>query len=414
MAATVLSVSEAQHAVLGAVVAQPSLRMPLSNAVGRCLAADVVASIALPPWTNAAMDGYAVHSSDIATASPEHPVRLTVVDTIAAGGAGARTIEPGTAVRIFTGAPVPDGADTVVRQEDTDVAGPVVSVRSARDARANVRAAGGDVTCGSTVLRAGTRLAPRHIALLAALGEADPMVVRAPRVGVLSGGAELAALDDIESIRAGTRLADVNGPAIAALVHASGGVAASLGIAHDDVDDIVARIGKADDCDAIITAGGVSVGDHDHVHRAMQVLGARELVSRVRVRPGGPTAFAVLPDGRPWLALPGNPVSAIVTYELFGRPMLRAMCGDPSPLPRMIRVILEDAVTPDRTLDLYLRVTLSWPDDGSVPRAKLTGAQGSGILTSVARADALVLVPAGESTLGAATACAGIELGSTC
>jgi molybdopterin molybdotransferase len=395
MARPAMSVTDAQRAILAATPRQPQLRMPLHDSVDRILATDVVASIDLPPWTNAAMDGYAVRGADIAEASTDRPVRLRVVSHIAAGGNETLAIEPGTAARIFTGASVPRGADSVVRQEDTDCGADVVQVTSSRDAGANVRRAGLDVARGSIAMAAGTRIGPRQLALLAALGEGQPMVFRAPRVGVLSGGDEVVSLDDAEAIRAGTRLADVNGPALCALVNETGGVAEHLGIARDDVADIVARVRSAGDCDAIITVGGISVGEHDHVHHAMAMLGAREVVSRVRVRPGGPTAFAVLPDGRPWLALPGNPVSAIVTFELFGRPMIRAMMGHPKPLPRMVRMVIDDAITADGTLDLYLRATVVWSDDGSLPRARLTGAQGSGILTSVARANVLLIVPAG-------------------
>ncbi len=395
MARVTTSVSEAQRIIIGASPAQPTLAMPLHDALGRILAADVMAQFPLPPWTNAAMDGYAARASEVRGASASAPVVLRIVGHAPAGGAEQPMVEAGTAVRIFTGGRVPAGADSVVRQEDTESDGAVVRVLNDRDAGANVRAAGGDLARGALVLAAGTRVGPRQLALLAALGVSHPMVHRAPRVGVLSGGDEVVSFDDIESIQRGDKLADVNGPALAALVADAGGVAESLGIARDNVDDIVARVRAAESCDAVITAGGISVGEHDHVHRAMEILGARELVSRVRVRPGGPTAFAVLPDGRPWLALPGNPVSAIVTFELFGRPMIRAMSGDPAPLPRLIAVMLDDAVRPDAVLDLYLRATLEWPGGGGVPRARLTGAQGSGILTSVARADALVVVPAG-------------------
>lgn len=398
MARATTSVGEAQRLIIGAVAVQPTLAMPLHDAIGRILATDVMAQFPLPPWTNAAMDGYAVRADDVRGAVASAPVVLRIVGHAPAGGGEQVQVDAGTAVRIFTGGRVPAGADSVVRQEDTDSDGSVVRVLNDRDAGANVRAAGGDLARGALAFAAGARVGPRQLALLAALGVSHPMMHRAPRVGVLSGGDEVVSFDDIESIQRGDKLADVNGPALAALVADAGGVAESLGIARDNVDDIVARVRAAESCDAIVTAGGISVGEHDHVHRAMEILGARELVSRVRVRPGGPTAFAVLPDGRPWLALPGNPVSAMVTFELFGRPMIRAMSGDPAPLPRNIAVMLEDTVKPDARLDLYLRATLEWPSGGGVPRARLTGAQGSGILTSVARADALVIVPAGGAT----------------
>ena len=395
MTRAAVSVREAQRIVLGALTPQPSLRIPLVDAVGRILAADVVASLPLPPWTNSAMDGYAVHAADVRGATPSHPVVLDVVATAAAGSDAPMPLVRGAAVRIFTGGRVPDGADTIIRQEDTDRGSMRVVITSDRDARMHVRREGNDLARGALVLRAGTLIGPRQVALLAALGDAQPLCIRAPRVAVLSTGDEVVSLDRVEAIRSGAKLADVNGPALCALVNEAGGVAEHLGIARDAVDDIVARVRGADDCDAIITAGGVSVGEHDHLHRVMEVLGARELVSRVRVRPGGPTAFALLPDGRPWLALPGNPVSAIVTFELFGRPMIRAMAGDPAPLAHTIEVILAEDVRADAVLDLYLRVVLVRGENGAAPTARITGVQGSGMLSGIAWADALAIIPAG-------------------
>ena len=395
-----IRVGDAIATILANVRAQPSVRMPLEDSIGRIIAADIVASFPLPPWTNASMDGYAVRAADVHGATPDAPTPLPVAGCSAAGGEYHAPLVAGTAVRIFTGARVPDGADTVIRQEDTDRGGTVVAIHSARDAGTNVRRAGGDIAAGMTALRAGTRVGPRQLALLAALAETQPMVVRTPRIAVIAGGDELVPAADVEAVRGCRKLADVNGPALSALVRASGAIVGAQLLAGDDAAEIVAAVEGARDCDAIITAGGISVGDHDQVHTAMAMLGARELVSRVKVRPGGPTSFALLTDGRPWLALPGNPVSALVTFELFGRPMISAMSGDPAPVPRTMRVVLEDAVTPDSSLDLYLRATLAWPEDGSMPRARLVGVQGSGMLTGIAWADALVILPAGEADPG--------------
>ncbi len=409
MAGPTVSVREALDTILAAVRPQPSLRVPLADAVGHVLADDVFAPCPYPPWTNAAMDGYAVRGGDVRGASRDQPVRLDVVGEVAAGADVSIHVGAGQAARIFTGAAVPEGADSVVRQEDTDRGASVVAVLSDRDAGMNVRAAGGVLVAGALALARGTRIGPRHVALLAAVGEAQPMVHRAPRVAILAGGDELVGLDDPDAIRSGRKLADVNSPALTALVREAGGVPAPLGIAGDDAAEIVAYVSGASDCDVIITAGGVSVGDHDHVREAMSMMGAVERFGRVRVRPGGPTAMAVLPDGRVWLALPGNPVSAMVTFELFGRPIIRAMCGDPVPERRWFRVVLQDAVTPDPVLDLYLRVTFEWPEDGGMPRARLTGPQGSGVLTSVVWGDGLVVVGAGGGPIRrglAVTACA--------
>ena len=396
-----LSVEAAVGVVLSHVRPQPALRVPLLDAVGHILAEDVTAAIPLPPWTNAAMDGYAVRADDIRGARGDAPVSLCVVSSIAAGGAPARAVGPGEAARIFTGAPIPDGADSVVRQEDTDRGEVTVSVRDGRDAGLNVRRQGNDLATGALALPRGTIIGPHQLALLASLAVTHPMVHRRPRIGVLGTGDEVIGLDHPEEILSGRRLGNSNGPALESLVRESGGVAVSLGLVGDDPAAIRERLQGAADVDLLLTAGGVSVGDHDHLRSVVVSLGATLCFTRVLVRPGGPTSCGVLPDGRLWIGLPGNPVSAMVTYELFARPAIRAMMGDPSPERRRFRVRLEESVRRNPTLAMWQRARFSWPDDSGVPHARLTGPQGSGALTSVARSDGLVEVPAGEGTLAA-------------
>jgi molybdopterin molybdotransferase len=187
-----------------------------------------------------------------------------------------------------------------------------------------------------------------------------------------------------------------------ALVQQAGGVPVSLGLMRDDPFALQACIEAAEDVDLIITAGGVSVGDRDYVRTVMAALGVTPVVQKVALKPGGPTAFGILPDGRGWLALPGNPVSAMVTFELFARPAIRKMAGHTEVYRRMTRVVMDDVVKRDPVLDLYLRVVLTWPDDGGMPHARLTGPQGSGMLTSMARSDALLVVEAGNGEVGGA------------
>jgi molybdopterin molybdotransferase len=404
-----VSAEDAARDIVAAASMQPPLRMPLLDACGHVLAEDVLAGVALPPWTNASMDGYALRAEDVRGASRDRPVALRMIDTIAAGTVAARSVGPGEATRIFTGAPLPDGADSVIRQEDTLREGHTVAVLDDRDAGANVRRAGGDLALGALALSAGTMIGPHQIALLAALAVAHPVVHRRPRVGILTSGDELVSLDHPDEILAGRKQADVNTPALAALVQQAGGIPVPLGIARDDPEELQRLVAAADDIDLLITAGGVSVGDHDHVRAVMASLQIRMLFDRVRMRPGGPTAFGVLPGGRPWLALPGNPVSAMVTFELFGRPAIRRMAGYRGPFRRWIRVVLADEVRRDATLDQYVRVTFAWQDDSHVPTASLTGAQGSGMLMSVARADGLVIVPAGGDVLPAHSIVAAIQ-----
>lgn len=396
-------VDDAARHIVAAVRVQPALRVPLLDAVGHVLADDQHATIPLPPWTNASMDGYAVRARDVFDATAAAPVRLPVAGVVTPGTRAA-PLPAGSAMRLFTGAEVPDGADSVIRQEDTDRGSDIVTIRSARDAGANVRPAGGDLPKGTLALAAGTILGPRQLALLAALAIPHPVVHRRPRVGILTSGDELVTLDRPEAILSGERLADVNGPALAALVAEAGGVPVPLGLVPDDAEILRATIAAATDVDLLLTAGGVSVGDHDHVRAVMAALGATLQIGRVRIRPGGPTAFALLPDGRPWLALPGNPVSAMVTFALFARPAIRRMLGDREPFAPRRRAVLAEPVTRDATLDLYLRVTLEPAADDGLPTARQTGLQGSGILTSMARAHALAVIEAGPGELAAGAA----------
>ena len=185
------------------------------------------------------------------------------------------------------------------------------------------------------------------------------------------------------------------------LIQDAGAIAIPLGIARDDPDDLERRVRAADDVDLLITAGGVSVGDHDHVRLVMQRCGVRSLFDRVRMRPGGPATFGLFPDGRGWLALPGNPVSAMVTFDLFGRPAIRAMAGHRVTQRRTFRATIRDEIRRDPTLDQYVRCTFKWSNDCAMPVATLTGAQGSGILMSLARAEGLAIVPAGAGVLSA-------------
>jgi molybdopterin molybdotransferase len=405
----IVSVEEAARDIVAAVAVQPSLRMPLLDACGHVLRHDVLAAVALPPWTNAGMDGYAIRADDLHGASPTTPVRLHVIDSIAAGTVTTRSLGAGEAARIFTGAPLPPGADSVIRQEDTAREGATITILSDRDARANVRHAGGDLALGALALGAGTVLGPHQIALLAALAVAHPVVHRRPRVGILTSGDELVSLEHPDEILAARKQADVNTPALAALVQQAGGIAVPLGIARDNRQELHRLIEAADDIDLLITAGGVSVGDHDHIRAVMVAREVHTIFDRVRVRPGGPTAFGTFPDGRPWLALPGNPVSAMVTFELFGRPAIRRMAGYRNPFRRPMRAMLHDAVRPDATLDQYLRVSFTGDAGGGLPVAALTGAQGSGMLMSLARADGLVIIPAGHDVVPARSSVAAVQ-----
>ena len=396
MSLTRLSVDEASAHMLAGVKALGEESADLRDALGRVLARDVASPVSLPLWDNASMDGFAVRAAAVAGASATAAVRLRVVETIAAGQRGTRVIGPGEAARIMTGAPVPAGADCVVRVEDTIASESTVEIRDDRDAGANVRAAGEDVRMGDVVVRAGTTLGAAHIGVLASVGCARPVVHRRPRVAVLSTGDELVPLDAFTEVLAHRRIVSSNSYSLDAAIRSAGGVSIPLGIAPDDPAKLAEHLRAAEGCDLIITSGGVSVGDFDYTRTVVAELGGSLSLWRVRMRPGAPIGFGRL-FGAPWLGLPGNPVSALVTFELFGRPLLRTLAGSVRPHRRTVPVVLDEEIVLRAPLTHFLRCVLVDGDDGSL-RARLTGAQSSGMLTSMSAADALLIVPPEPAT----------------
>ena len=365
----------------------------IDAALGRVLAMEAMSPVFLPPHDNSSMDGFAVRADDVRGATAEQPRPLRVIGTIAAGSPITRPLQPGEAARIMTGAYVPDGADTVIRVEDTVAPGPEgeVIVVSDRDAGRNIRRRGEDVRGGAVVMHAGTSLGAAHIGALASVGLAKLIVFRRPRVAILATGDELVPLDRFDEVRAGARIVSSNSYALAAAVRAAGGEPVPLGISPDDPATLAARLRKADGCDFVLTSGGVSVGDFDYTRRVVSALGGTLSLWRVRMRPGAPLGFGTL-FGVPWLGLPGNPVSALVTFELFGRPLLRTLGGHARPHRRTITVETAEPIQLGAPLTHFLRVTLD-AGSGPYPLARLTGSQSSGILTSMSMADALMVVP---------------------
>ena len=370
----------------------PHEDVPIDRALGRVLARDVVSPVFLPPRDNASMDGFAVHAEDVRGASAAQPVELRVIGTIAAGGVFAGAIGRGQAVRIMTGAYVPAGADSVVRVEDTGAEADRVSIRDDRDAGRNIRLRGEDVRGDQVVMRAGTAIAAPHVGVLAAVGRATVPVYRKPRVAILATGDELVTLDRFSEVLGGTRIVSSNSYALAAAVIGAGGEPVPLGIAPDDPAALAERLRAAEGCDVVLTSGGVSVGDFDYTRQVVAELGGTLSLWRVRMRPGAPLGFGTL-FGAPWLGLPGNPVSALVTFELFGRPLIRMLGGHARPHRRTIGVTLAEPLRLGAPLTHFLRVVLE-AGDGVLPVAQLTGAQSSGMLTSMSAADALMIVPA--------------------
>lgn len=420
--AGLLSVEAARAAVLAAIPGPlPAERLGTADALGRVLAEPAIATTDLPPWDNSAMDGYAVRAADVATASEETPVTLRVVGEARAGVAPAVQVMPGTAVRIATGAPVPQGADAVVPVELTTALGAdeAPSGRRGRDASGplpaaclvhepvtlggSIRPRGEDVRTGTAVLAAGVPVTAAAIAVAAGAGVSALLVHRRPRVAVLATGDEVRPAG--ESLGP-AGIPDSNGPALRALVASAGGVPIDLGIARDDLDDVLGRLRRGvAEADAIVVSGGVSVGPYDVVKLAFERLGRVDLW-RVAVQPGKPFAFGTASGGsmdRPpvlLFGLPGNPVSSAVTFELFVRPAIRRLAGRRDLLRPLDRGVLLDAATTSAGRRAFLRVTVDRDARGTPARdgegricVHLAGGQGSHVLSALAAADALAVVP---------------------
>lgn len=435
-----LSVEAARDRVFAAVVGPTETEsVSLFDARGRVASAPVVSPRALPPWDNSAMDGYAIRAADVAAASEDAPAPLEVIGEVRAGQAPDIEVRRGTALRIATGAPVPPGADAVVPVEATtpvDAAGTVAGPRG-RDAAGplpagclvhepvpaggSIRRAGSDLAAGTTILEAGAVLTPASIGLAAGVGIDRLDVHRRPIVGILTTGDEVrAAGSDLGP----AGIPDANGPALVAMVEAAGGDPRVLGIAADRLDDVTARIcaGLVEGADALIVSGGVSVGPYDVVRAAFEAYGEIDLW-RVAVQPGKPFAFgtgrAPGDDGadgrRPTLlfGLPGNPVSTFVTFELFVRPALRRLAGhrDDDLFRPVDRAVLVDPVAKSSGRRAFVRVQADRDRDGSpvrdergLVRVRLAGGaggQGSHVLSALAAADALAVIPESDDRLPA-------------
>jgi molybdopterin molybdotransferase len=414
---TSLTVAEASAAVLAELRPVELEEVPLEASLGRVLGRDVVSPVALPPWDNASMDGYAVRSCDVRGARTDAPVALPVSGTIAAGGVATSPLAPHTAIRIMTGAPIPTGADSVIRVEDTDRGDERVLIVDARDAGRNVRPRGEDLREGDVAVAAGSLVGPAQLGVLASVGAAKVAVHRKPRVAVLATGDELVDVDRFVEVIAGRRIVSSNSYTLRAAVAMTGADVVDLGICGDDRAALRARLEEAIEsrCDLLLTSGGVSVGTFDFTREVMRELGAKMGFWRVKIRPGGPLGFGTL-HGIPWLGLPGNPVSSMVTFELFARPAIRRLRGERLPFPRTLEVVTDEEVSIAAPLTHFLRVVLERDAAGGAPHARLTGPQGSGLLTSMARAEALLVVPLeqfGRGPVPVGTALRAVPLGES-
>ena len=395
-----LSVEQAIEQILGHVNVLEEEERPILDCLGQVLAEDIYSTINIPPLDNSAMDGFAVRSQDTSGASPESPIFLRVIDTIMAGHVSHYEVEPGTAARIMTGAPIPKGADSVVRFEDTDVAqkkgatdkiGILCEVNADKD----IRRAGEDITKGSLILSKGIVLRPSEIGVLASLGRNRVNVIRRPVVAVLSTGDELV---NIDQPLPEAKIYNSNSYSVAALILRYGGISQMLGIASDSEDSLVAKLQPGLKADLLITTGGVSLGDYDVVKDVLLREG-KIVFWKVRLKPGKPLAFGTVKGisktgtdrDIPYLGLPGNPVSAMVTFELFVRPAILKMLGKKKLTKPTIEALIEEPIVNNDGRRIFARAIVEKRGDKYF--ARLTGPQGSGILTSMSSASGLVIVP---------------------
>lgn len=385
-----LSIREALELMMPSFGPLGEERVPLIAALGRVLAHDVAARRDLPPFDNSAMDGYALRAADLTGPGSALPVSQ---ESRAGGGAPA-ALEPGHAMRIFTGAPMPAGADTVVMQEDTELqdgAPPRVIVRELPKTGANVRKRGTDLAAGAVALTRGRSLGPGEIGLLAGLDEVHVDVFRRPRVALLSTGDELREVGEAERPAS---IVNSNAYALAAAITRAGAEAVVLPVARDRIEDITARVQAGLAADLLLSVGGVSVGDYDLVPRVLREAGVSLGFHKVAIKPGKPLLFGTF--GKvPVVGLPGNPVSALVTFEVFVRPGIARMLGHATPFPCPIVAELDAPYEHGPSRTELARVSLSYRRDRVV--AHLHARQGSGSLVSMASSDALAILPRGTA-----------------
>ncbi|HTR60690.1 MAG TPA: gephyrin-like molybdotransferase Glp [Candidatus Binataceae bacterium] len=388
-----IGVDEALATVLGAVEPLGVERVPLLDALGRVLAQEVRSPRDIPGFDNSAMDGFAVRSADVAGATADNPVRLTVTETVPAGKMPSHEVHPGQAARTMTGAPIASGADAIVPVEQTRESGNQVEILTSAPPHAFVRPRGEDVKQGELAMTPGRLLGAADLGMLASLNRAMVGVYRRPRVAIVATGDELVDVDEAPS---GAQVVNSSAYALSGGIREAGGEAAMLRVARDTPDEVRERLTEAMAFDIIFTTGGVSVGQFDHVKTVMDELGLKTLFHGVAQRPGRPLKFGTL-ENRPVFGLPGNPVSTLVCFYLYARPALLKMSGRTEVgLPRVTARCARDIKLP-KGLTEFVRVKLERRDSGYV--AVPTGNQGSGIFSSIARADGLLIGPAERERL---------------
>jgi molybdopterin molybdotransferase len=384
-----ISFHEARSKMLEGIKPLPSEKCCLADLLGRVLAQDVTASFDIPPRDNSAMDGFAVIAADIAGATEQNPVTLRVIEDVPAGRVATKSLKPGQAIRIMTGAQVPLGAEAVIPVEETAAGISNTEVRILKTVRqgANIRRQGEDVKAGQLLIPKGTRLRPQEVGLIASLGLTEAMVTRQPVVGILSSGNEIA--EPGQPLKPG-QIYDANRFSVAGQVREAGAIVNDYGIVPDDLNSIKDALKKASqECDVIITSGGVSVGDYDLMKQALSELGSMNFW-QVKQKPGKPLAFGHI-NGKPVIGLPGNPVSSMVICDQYVRPLLLKMQGSTNIFRVQVTGYSDQDIRKQPGRTEFLRAKVEWREGAY--HAMLTGPQGSGILTSMVQADGLMILP---------------------
>ena len=390
---SMIQVQEAREQILSKIKVKGVEKVSLDQALGRVLAEDVISRVNNPPLDNSAMDGYALIAKDIAAATPESPIKLEVVEEIAAGYSAKGTLKPGQAMRIMTGAPVPPGANAVLMQEDTEKDGDFILCMDKADDQENIRKAGEDVKVGETVLKKGINLNPAHIGMMAVVGRSQIAVSQRPTVAILSTGDEIMELDETPE---GPQIFNSNGHMLAAQIKSAGGIPFYLGIAKDTEKDLMEKFTWALKADIVVSSGGVSVGDYDLVKASLQKMGQEMLFWKVAMKPGKPLAFGRIGE-TPIFGLPGNPVSSFVSFEQFVRPSLRKVQGCADLTHKTVQAKLTRTINKKPGRLHFLSSMVSWADgEYTVTPA---GEQGSGILKSAANANGLLIFPLESSEI---------------
>ncbi|MGD0120040.1 MAG: gephyrin-like molybdotransferase Glp [Candidatus Binatus sp.] len=390
-----ISADQALQVVLENVAPLGVERITILDALGRVLAENISSSRDIPGFDNSAMDGYAVRAADVANASEANPVKLRVVETAGAGQMPSRRVGAGETVRTMTGAPIADGADAIIQVERTRGSGDVVEFLAPAEVRGFIRPRGEDLRQGELVMSPGKTLTPADLGMLASVNRAMVEVIRRPRVAIVATGDELV---DVDQAPVGAQVVNSSAYALAGAVREAGAEAVILKVARDVAGEIRDRLAEAMTFDAVLSTGGVSVGQFDHVKGALDELGMRQLFHGVAQKPGRPLKFGTV-GYRPIFGLPGNPVSTLVCFYLYARPALLKMSGHRRVgLPRINARCAVDIRT-SKDLTEFVRVKLD--RDGDSWRATPTGNQGSGILSSLSRADGLLIGPSTETILKA-------------